>query len=45
MVVQPEAMKNSGMWNAHIKRDAKSGIEVCPTTMRMIVIPLAMSIH
>lgn len=44
-VIHPEAMKNNGMWNDQINLEAISGIEVWPSTISTIVMPLAISIH
>lgn len=42
LLVHPDAIKNRGMWNAKMKLDIFSGIDVCPITIKIIAIPLAM---
>lgn len=35
--------ENKGMWKAYMKCDITLGIGVCPATIKIIAIPLAMS--
>ena len=45
LVVMPEAIKNKGMWKAKINRPKAVGMAECPITIRIIVMPLAISNH
>lgn len=45
LVVIPDTKKKKGIWKDHIQSDSTLGIDVCPTTIKIMANAFAVSIY